>query len=187
MLLKDERIVELIYNNDEKGLHEAEAKYRGLCRSVADSILDSDEDREECVNDAFLAVWRNIPPEKPKNFRAYIARLVKNIALKRSRDNMAWKRRANYNAAGDELLEIIEDGRTIAEEYESKRIGEIINAFLAGLPKRDRDIFVLRFWYGDTVPAISKSIGVSESLIRSLIPRLKKKLAEELAKEGIMV
>ena len=185
--MKDERIVELIYNNDEKGLHEAEAKYRGLCRSVADSILDSDEDREECVNDAFLAVWRNIPPEKPKNFRAYIARLVKNISLKRSRDNMAYKRRANYNAAGDELLEIIEDGRTIAEEYESKRIGEIINAFLAGLPKRDRDIFVLRFWYGDTVPSISKSMGVSESLIRSLIPRLKKKLAEELAKEGIMV
>jgi DNA-directed RNA polymerase specialized sigma24 family protein len=30
-------------------------------------------------------------------------------------------------------------------------------------------------------------MGVSESLIRSLIPRLKKKLAEELAKEGIMV
>ena len=185
--MKDERIVELIYNNDEKGLYVAEDKYRGLCRSVADSILDSVEDREECVNDALLALWRSIPPEKPKNLRAYIARLVKNIALKRSRDNMAYKRRANYNTAGDELLEILEDGRTIAEEYESKQIGEIINAFLADLPKRDRDVFVLRFWYGDSVPAISKCTGLSESLIRSLILRLKKKLAEELAKEGIMV
>ena len=185
--MKDERIVELIYNNDENGLHAAEAKYRGLCLSVADSILESNEDKEECVNDTFLAVWKNIPPEKPNNFRAYIAKLVKNIALKRSRDNMAWKRRANYNTASDELFEILEDGRTIAEEYESKQIGDIINAFLGGLPKRDRDIFVLRYWYGDTVPAISKSMGVSESLIRSLIPRLKKKLAEELAKEGIIV
>lgn len=185
--MRDEKIVELIYENDEKGLHEAEAKYRSLCLSIAASILESNEDREECANDTLLAVWKSIPPEKPMNLCAYIAKLAKNICLKRSRDNMAWKRCANYNTAGEELLNIIEDGKSIAEEYESKQIGQIINAFLAELPKRDRDVFVLRFWYGDTVPQISRSMGLSESLIRSLLSRLKKKLAAELAKEGIIV
>ena len=185
--MKDDRIVELIYENDERGLHAAEAKYRGLCFSVAENILASDEDREECVNDALLCLWNSIPPDRPTNLRAFIAKLVKNIALKRSRANSTWKRRANYDAAGDELLELIPSENTVADDYESKRIGEIINAFLAKQIQRDRDVFVLRFWYHDTVPQISASMGLSESLVKSLLSRMKKKLREELEKEGIIV
>ena len=185
--MKDERIVEMIYENDEQGLREAEAKYRGLCYSIAENILTQNEDREECVNDAMLALWNNIPPERPENLRAYIARLVKNIALKKSRANNMWKRCANYTAAGNDLLDLIPDGMSLAEGYEISMIGKVINEFLAGMTQRDRDIFVLRFWYRDTVPQISKKTGCSESLIKSLTARLKTRLREELRKEGIIV
>ena len=119
--MDDKRIVELIYENNEDGLHAAEKKYRGLCHSIAANVLTQAEDCEECVNDALLALWNNIPPEKPDNLCAYIARLVKNLALKRTRSNNMWKRRANYNAAGDELLGLIPEGMSLAEEYEVKR------------------------------------------------------------------
>ena len=185
--MKDDKIVELIYENDERGLHAAEAKYSGLCHSVAENILALPEDREECINDTWLALWNSIPPERPTNLCAFIAKLVKNIALKRSRANSTWKRCANYNAAGDDLLELIPSENTVADEYESKRIGEIINAFLAKQIQRDRDVFVLRFWYRDTVPQISASMGLSESLVKSLLSRMKKKLREELREEGIIV
>ena len=185
--MDDKRIVELIYANDERGLHEAESKYGGLCCSIAAGILAEVGEREECVNDALLALWNSIPPEKPDNLCAYIARLVKNLALKRTRSNNAWKRRANYNAAGDELLDLIPDGKSIAEEYEVKQIGTVVNGFLAGLSARDRDVFVMRYWYGDTVHEVSRQTKLSESLIKSLCERLKKKLREELAKEGIIV
>ncbi len=185
--MDDKKIVEMIYDNNEEGLRAAEKKYGGLCRSIADNILTQNEDREECVNDAMLALWNNIPPEKPDNLCAYISRLVKNIALKRTRSNNMWKRCANYNSAGEELLDLIPDGKTLAEEYEAKRTGEIINKFLGTLSKRDRDVFVLRYWYRDTVPEVSRRTGLSESLIKSLCERLRKRLREELAKEGIIV
>ena len=185
--MDDKRIVELIYENNEDGLHAAEKKYRGLCRSIADNILTQEEDREECVNDALLALWNNIPPEKPDNLCAYIARLVKNLALKRTRSNNMWKRRANYNAAGDELLDLIPDGKSLAEEYEVKQIGEVVNKFLGSLSKRDRDVFIMRYWYRDTVPEVARQMNISESLIKSLCDRLRKRLREELAKEGIIV
>lgn len=185
--MDDKKIVEMIYENNEEGLHAAEKKYRGLCHSIAANILTEDGDCEECVNDALLALWNNIPPEKPDNLCAYIARLVKNIALKRTRANDTWKRRANYKAAGDELLELIPDGMSISEEYEVKQIGAVVNKFLAGLSKRDRDIFLMRYWYRDTVPEVSQRMKVSESLVKSLCDRLRKRLREELAKEGIIV
>jgi len=185
--MDDKRIVEMIYNNDEEGLHAAEKKYAGLCRSIAADILELQEDCEECVNDALLALWNNIPPEKPQNLCAYIARLVKNLALKRTRSNNMWKRRANYNSAGDELLSLIPDGMSLADEYETKRIGEIVNKFLGTLQKRDRDVFILRYWYRETVPNVSKQTGLSQSLIKSLCERLRKRLREELAREGIIV
>ena len=100
MPMDDKKIVEMIYDNNEEGLRAAEKKYGGLCRSIADNILTQNEDREECVNDAMLALWNNIPPDKPDNLCAYISRLVKNIALKRTRSNNMWKRCANYNSAG---------------------------------------------------------------------------------------
>lgn len=185
--MDDKKIVEMIYENNEEGLHAAEKKYRGLCHSIAANVLDRAEDREECVNDALLALWNNIPPEKPDNLCAYIAKLVKNIALKRTRANDTWKRRVNYKAAGDELLELIPDGMSISEEYEVKQIGAVVNKFLAGLSKRDRDIFLMRYWYRDTVPEVSQRMKVSESLVKSLCDRLRKRLREELAKEGIIV
>lgn len=185
--MKDERIVELIYENDEQGLREAEVKYRGLCYSIAENILSLNEDREECVNDALLTLWNNIPPERPQNLCAYLSKIVKNIALKRSRSNNAWKRCANYKSAGDDLIDLIPGSSSLAEEYDAKRTGQIINQFLADQSERDRDIFVLRFWYRDSVPAISRSTGCSESLIKSLLSRMKKKLRAELEKEGIIV
>lgn len=185
--MDDKRIVEMIYENNEEGLHAAEKKYRGLCHSIAANILTEDSDCEECVNDALLALWNNIPPEKPDNLCAYIARLVKNLALKRTRSNNMWKRRANYKAAGDELLELIPEGMSLAEEYEVKKIGEVVNKFLAKLPERDRNVFIMRYWYRDTVPEVSQRMKVSESLVKSLCDRLRKRLREELAKEGIIV
>ena len=185
--MEDSKIVELYWKRDESAIAESNKKYGLYCRTIAYNILYSNEDSIECVNDTWLALWNSIPPERPTNLRAFIAKLVKNIALKRSRANNTWKRCANYNAAGDDLLELIPSENTVADEYESKRIGEIINAFLAKQIQRDRDVFVLRFWYRDTVPQISASMGLSESLVKSLLSRMKKKLREELEKEGIIV
>ena len=85
------------------------------------------------------------------------------------------------------LLELIPNGKSIAEEYEVKQIGIVVNRFLGSLSKRDRDVFIMRYWYRDTVPEVSRQMNLSESLIKSLCERLRKRLREELAKEGIIV
>ena len=55
--MEDESIIELYFDRDERALRETEAKYGPLCRQVANNILGSPQDAEECVNDVYLALW----------------------------------------------------------------------------------------------------------------------------------
>ena len=44
--MKDEQIIELLFERDENGLRETEKKYNDFCHTVASNILSMREDRE---------------------------------------------------------------------------------------------------------------------------------------------
>ena len=143
--MNDEKIIELFWSRNEDAIREAEKKYGDLCYYVISGILAIKEDREECMNDVLLALWNNIPPERPHNLRSYIGTAARNHALNRSRDANSWKRGRNFINIGEDFLSSFDDGCDLAEEFEAKRAGEIINSFLGSLKKEDRKIFTMRF------------------------------------------
>ena len=185
--MKDERIVELFWNRDESALGETEIKYSKLCHYIAGNFLSSREDREECINDALLSLWNNIPPERPKSLSAYLAAAVRSRAIDKSRSNNAWKRGSEVQIVGEEYLSFLEDETDIASGYESQRIGETISAFLRRSAKKERKVFVMRYWLDCSVKQISAETGFSESKIKSMLKRMRDKLRAELEKEGIIV
>lgn len=185
--MKDEKIIELLFKRDEEGLREVEREYRDFCHTVASNILSIREDRDECINDMLLALWNNIPPEKPNCLKSYIAKIVRNLALKRSRDANVWKRCANFLNTGDEFLETIPDTCDLCEQFEAARAGRIINAFLETLPEHECDVFVLRYYYGEEILAIAEDMSFTEGKVKSILFRTRQKLAEKLTKEGIIL
>ena len=62
-----------------------------------------------------------------------------------------------------------------------------LNEFLAKLPKTERKIFILRYWFDEDISRIAQRTGYSVSRIKSLLKRLRDRLREELKKEGIIV
>ena len=76
--MRDDEILRLFEARSEGAIPAAEARYGACCRAVARGVLGSEEDAEECVNDALFAAWRAIPPEKPRSLPAYLARLTRN-------------------------------------------------------------------------------------------------------------
>ena len=185
--MKDEKIIELFWARDERALGETQEKYKNLCMYVGAQILASNEDREECFNDLLLSLWNSIPPEKPTNLRAYIGRSMRNHALNRSRDNNAWKRGKNFQTVGEEFLQTVEDGHSLADSFEAKRAGEAVNRVLDAISKDDRRIFIMRFYLGLSISDISHQLGFGESKIKVSIHRTRKKIAELMQKEGIIV
>ena len=185
--MKDEKIIELFLARNEQALAEVEKKYGALCHYVALSILTLREDAEECVSDVMLALWNAVPPERPNDLRAYICKMVRNRAREMSRNENAWKRGGRAATVGEEFLAIVEDGSDLASGYEARRAGEIISRVLDSLSKTDRKIFVLRYWMGLSYSQIVAQTGAGDSRVKMSLHRTRKKIAEELKKEGVTV
>ena len=89
--MDDEKIIELFFARSEQAIAELAEKYGSVCGRVAENILGSRADAEECVNDAYLAVWNAVPPVRPDPLGAYVCRIARNLALKKYRANTAAK------------------------------------------------------------------------------------------------
>ena len=65
-----------------------------------------------------------------------------------------------------------------------KEIVGIFNEFLHGLSERDRDIFIRRYWYMDSIKKIADRHRCGESKIKSILARSRKKLYALLKEAG---
>ena len=73
------------------------------------------------------------------------------------------------------------------KKYETTRAGEIINKFLNSQEKSDRAVFVMRYYLMESIKNISARTGFSEGKIKMLLMRMRRRLEEELRKEGILL
>ena len=132
--MDDNKIIGLYFERDERAIKETEEKYGRLILSIADNILDSREDADECVNDTYLGVWNSIPPMRPINLRAYICKIARNISLRRLEYESADKRGRNLTVSLSELEDVLCDSQ-IAEGVTDGEISRLISDFCALNPK----------------------------------------------------
>ncbi len=185
--MEDEEIIELYFNRDENAVLETEKKYQSYLFAVANNILGNEEDAKESVNDTYMAAWNSIPPQKPDILIAFLAKITRNLSLKKFRSQTTQKRGSGEaSVAFEELSELIPDTLDLDSQIEDKELAEIITKFLYSLPQNERKIFVCRYWYLDSISDISKNFGYSESKVKSKLYRTRKKLLSYLSKEGVL-
>ena len=184
--MEDSQIVDLFWRRDQAAIDEAAKKYSRYCHSIAHRILDSDEDAEECVNDALNRAWNAIPPARPDCLSAFLGRIARNLSLNRYEKSRAGKRGGGTaEIALTELEECVPSGSDVEEEVEGILLSESIDRFLGALPKRHRILFVRRYWYLRGIADISADMGISESSVKSVLFRLRDKLKTHLQREGL--
>ena len=186
--MEDREIVDLYWQRDERAIAETAARYGKYCGSIAANILRRPEDVEESVNDTWLNAWNSMPPHKPEVLPSFLGKITRYICLKKWRERYARKRGGGETAlAFEELSESIPDGRSIDETVQAKELAQIVNTFLNGLPETERYIFVCRYWYLDPIAAISDQYGFSQSKVKTMLWRTRKKLMLQLEKEGVFL
>ena len=134
-MLEDSKIIELFFARVEQAIIELSAKYGTICGRIAKNILKNNLDAEECVNDAYLAAWNTIPPQKPDPLRAYIFRIVRNIAIAKYHANTSKKRNSYYDVALEELESCLIASNAVEQEIEADELSRKIDSFLAVLDK----------------------------------------------------
>lgn len=87
--MKDEAIINLIYEKNELGLLKLADKYEKLLFHIAAGILGSrSRDIEECVNDTYLKLWNHIEryDMEKASLKTYLKVIVRNTAINKLRD-----------------------------------------------------------------------------------------------------
>ena len=186
--MTDRSIIELLLNRDESGIKEAQRQYGQRLIRIAEGLL-SKEDAEECISDTFMAVWNHIPPDEPDHLMPYLTRILKNLARDRWKAMKAAKRNAEVVQLSEELADCIPDpaARTEDEMVFSMTVRGILNRFLARQSRTRRELFILRYWYGEGLEEIAEQYGFSRAKTEKILYRmrdaLKKVFEEEMRDE----
>ncbi len=184
--MEDSKIIELFFDRSEEAITELSNKYGQVCKSVAENILNNQRDSEECINDAFLAVWNTIPPQKPEHFLSYVCRIVHNLAIKKYHANTAQKRNSIYDVALDEINECFPSAASVEDEIDSIEVSRAIDRFLESMDKQSRILFVRRYYYSDSIEELALLFRTSKHNISVRLSRIRKQLKNYLIKEGVL-
>ena len=185
--MEDKEIIKLYFEKDEKAIAETSAKYGAYCKTVAENILKNTEDSEECFNSALLCLWNSVPPQKPENLKIFIAKITRNIAINNFKAKFAEKRGGKESfAAFEELSEFIPEKNGVEESFEAEELEKNINFFVKNLPEKERNIFIRRYFFFESMNKIGERYGFSENRVSVILFRTRKKLRKYLEKEGLL-
>ncbi|MBR1780866.1 MAG: sigma-70 family RNA polymerase sigma factor [Oscillospiraceae bacterium] len=183
--MEDTEIVALYWARNEAAIPATAEKYGPYCTTVALRILPLPQDAEECVNDTWLRTWNAVPPQRPALLRPFLAKITRNLAFDRYREATARKRGGGeLPLALEELGECVSDRDTEGEAL-AHELSAAIDAFLRALPRRERSIFLRRYFYVDSCADIARRFGLRESTVRVQLHRTRAKLRDFLREEGL--
>ena len=172
-MIEDEKIIEMFFERSEQGIRELDIKYGKVCHKLSYNIVNSRQDAEECVNDAYLGAWNAIPPANPHPLLTYICKIVRNTSLKIYWRKEAAKRSSHYTIA--------------LEEIEARELARIIESFLDTLTVENRIIFMRRYWFSDSYKDIARLVGLSEKNISVRLTRIREKMKQYLIEREVFI
>ena len=182
--MNDEQIIQLFFTRNEDAIRQTDDRYGAKLTRLSENIVGSREDAQECVNDTYLKAWNTIPPRKPNIFSAFLGKITRHISIDRWRKQSAQKRGGKEIIfALDELGECM-DENTLEATVSQRELTRILNDFLTGLPETERNVFLSRYWYMDSIDTIVKITGFSQSKVTSMLHRTRNKLRKRLSEEG---
>lgn len=183
--MEDAQIIQAFSDRDEAAVAACQRAYGNYCASIARNILDSQEDVEEVLSDTWLRAWNSIPPQNPENLKLYLARITRNLSFDRVRSRSRDKRGGGEAILPlHELSECIPSPGQPGDALDAEELRRAVNNFLAGLTRRDRSVFLLRYFYAEPMDAIASRLGIRPGLVRTILSRTRKKLKNHLEKEG---
>lgn len=184
--MEDQKILDLFFRRSQQAIAETDRKYGSYLYTISYNILSDREDSKECVNDTYLGAWNAIPPKRPGVLGAFLGKMTRYISIDR------WRKRNAKQRGGGEILRSLEElQECIAaadpeQELDRLELARVFREFLSSLSEPERNVFLSRYWYLESVPAISQASGFSQSKIHSMLHRLRGRLAKKLREEGLL-
>ena len=179
----DSQLAAAMASGDDSALGELIDRYGGIAFSIAMEIVGDAGRAEDCVQEAFVNIWRKRASFNPEvgSLRAWLLTAVRNRAI----DVV----RARRNREGRELkLEVelrdMSPGPESAVSTEFER--EAVRAALRHLPEEQRLTLELAYFGGFTQVEIAEMTGTPLGTVKGRMRLALEKLASYLRATGVV-
>lgn len=150
-------------------------EYRGLMFYIANQVLNNEQDAEDAVHTAFIAIAENIQKiEKPvcPKTKGYVVTVVENKAID------LYRRKQRHPK-----IPFDEETAGLTVSYDGSHT---IARCFSLLPAQARHILMLKYRYGYNNREIAKILNITQDTAIKRIQRAKQKLEELCAEEGVL-
>lgn len=185
--MEDRHIIDLFWQRSEDAIREAAEKYGAYLTRTAQNILTDPEDCRECVSDTYWKAWNAIPPHRPRDLRAFLAKITRELSIDVYRRRTSEKRRGSeYALSLSELEDQFPGGTEPERVLEGKQLEQAMHSFLEGLPPEERRVFLGRYFFFDPLKDIAAYCGIREGKVKTMLFRTRRKLKAYLEQEGFL-
>ena len=181
--MEDREIINLYWCRDERAISETQDKYGSFCLSLCHRILNDRRDEEECTADTMLRLWNCIPPNRPVHFKAFIAKICRNLSIDRFRRN---KRESEYMTALSELAGDFPSSFSPEDALSRAELTRAIGDFLRSCSDEKRAVFMKRYFEFKPTKSIAAEMGMNDQKVRHILSDMRAKLRDHLQREGIV-
>ena len=85
------------------------------------------------------------------------------------------------------MEECIPAGSSAEERADAEALKSAVNSFLDKCSREQRDVFLRRYWFFDTVGEICARYGFSKSKVKTMLFRMREGLRRHLEREGYII
>lgn len=181
-----DNLARAIRQQPEQGLQEAIRLYGGLVQAVISRQLAgatpaaTPQDIEECVSETFLRLYQNAGNIQPgRSLKSYLCGIARHVAV----DYCRRLGRSRWQALPleENALGIWADP---ADELAAADRQRLVQQCVDSLPQPDRDIFILRYYFGQQVKAIADRLGLDAKAVENRLYQGRRRLKKTLLERG---
>ncbi|MBD1372278.1 sigma-70 family RNA polymerase sigma factor [Hazenella sp. IB182357] len=180
MSSNEANFIERLQRQEEDALAYIVDHYLGLIKGIVYKTLSSLNNKgmiEECINDVLLSVWNN-----GKKFSGETTDFKKWICAIAKFKSIDYYRKACRNTEQSSDAIDMKSNHTVELEIIRMENHFELVQLINQLPKLDRDIFIMRFFWGMRTEDIANQLNVTKSSVDNRIYRGKKKLSQQAQK-----
>jgi len=174
----DAELLELINDGDKSAFTELVNRHANRFYRIAFRFLNSRDNAEDIVQDAFLKLWSNTELWKSNfdaKFTTWFSKIVINLCLD--------LKKKNKNILEIDENEIAGNDETPYETISKRQNQDILNGYLEELPDRQQTAINLCFYEGFSNNEAAEIMEINIKALESLLVRAKSNLREKLLKQ----
>ena len=182
VLFDEERTVEELKKGSEAALLTIIKQYTPYVSAIVYNVAGErlgDQDAEEIISDVFFALWDSARKLRPGKLRAYLGTIARN------KTKSALRRRGESLSLEEDVLVISPSDPE--REYTQAEENAMLRRALDSMPEPDRTIFIRRYWFCQTVPAIAKQLCMNVNTVQTKLTRGRERLRLALQEGGYVV